>query len=60
MFLSAVLDLRGCLNAVFALGRGHGKSPCFLDIGFLVVFGVDQGHFISVCVNGGFHHGRTK
>jgi hypothetical protein len=60
MFLNAVLDLRSCLKAIFAIGRGHGKSPCFLDINFLIVFGVDKRHYFSVCVNGGFHRGRTK
>jgi hypothetical protein len=48
-----ILDVERCLNDVFWVGRGHGKSPCFLGVAFLrlvspdctvlKLFGVDGG-----------------
>lgn len=41
MFLRS-LDVKGCLNAVFGYGLRYGKSPCFLCLRVLALFGVDE------------------
>lgn len=35
------LAVKTCSKAILALYRGHGKSPCFLEVAFLRLLGVD-------------------
>lgn len=37
----AFLAVKTCPKAILALCRGHGKSPCFLEVAFLRLLGVD-------------------
>jgi hypothetical protein len=37
----ALMAVESCSKAILALCLGHGKSPCFLRLDFLKVFGVD-------------------
>jgi hypothetical protein len=41
MFLSGFLEVESCSKALFALYLGHGKSPCFLQVAFVWLFGPD-------------------
>ena len=37
----AFLAVETCSKALLALCRGYGKSPCFLEVAFLRLLGVD-------------------
>jgi hypothetical protein len=37
----AFLAVETCSKALLALCRGYGKSPCFLEVTFLRLLGVD-------------------
>jgi hypothetical protein len=39
--IKAFLDVKTCSKAILAVCRGHGKSPCFLEVAFLRLLGVD-------------------
>jgi hypothetical protein len=41
MSLDGFLEVKTCSKALLALHRGHGKSPCFLQVAFLHLVGVD-------------------
>jgi hypothetical protein len=41
MCLDAFLAVKTCSKALLAACRGHGKSPCFLDVAFLHLVGPD-------------------
>jgi hypothetical protein len=41
MCLDAFLAVKTCSKAFFAVYRGHGISPCFLDVAFLRLFSPD-------------------
>ncbi|MDI9577354.1 MAG: hypothetical protein QM398_04385 [Thermoproteota archaeon] len=48
----AFLDVKTCSKAVLALCRGYGKSPCFLEVAFLRLLGVDCRVLKVACVDG--------
>ena len=50
------LAVKGCVNGVLELCRGHGKSPCFSGLSFLTITGVDAGVLIFNHVNGVLFH----
>jgi len=39
--LGAFLAVETCSKAILAVCRGYGKSPCFFEVGFLRLLGVD-------------------
>jgi hypothetical protein len=41
MFVSPILAVKTCSKALLALCLGYGKSPCFLEVAFLRLLGVD-------------------
>lgn len=48
----AFLDVKTCSKALLALCRGYGKSPCFLEVAFLRLLGVDCRVLKVTCVDG--------
>jgi hypothetical protein len=48
----AFLAVETCSKAILALCRGHGKSPCFLEVAFLELFGPDYRVTILPCIDG--------
>ena len=48
MFLAA----KTCSKALSALCGGYGKSPCFLEVSFLRLLGVDCRVLKVMCVDG--------
>ncbi len=51
-FINALLEVKTCSKAVSALCLGHGKSPCFLEVAFLWLFGPDYSLLILPYVDG--------
>ena len=47
-----LMAVKTCSKALLAHSRGHGKSPCFAEVGFLRLFGVDARVFKVVSLNG--------
>jgi hypothetical protein len=45
MCLSVFLEVKSCSKALLARCLGHGKSPYFSAIGFLLVLSPDYGHY---------------
>lgn len=58
------VDVEVCSKGILALCAGHGKSPCFLDVGFLLLLGVDARVLKVVSLDGAnflecaFCHGK--
>jgi hypothetical protein len=50
--LGVFLAVETCSKALLALYRGHGKSPCFLEVDFLRLLGVDYRVLKVTCVDG--------
>jgi hypothetical protein len=50
--LGAFLAVETCSKAIFALCQGYGKSPCFLEVAFLRLLGVDCPVLKVTCLNG--------
>jgi len=50
--LGAFLAVETCSKAILALCRGYGKSPCFLEVAFLRLLGVDCRVLKVTCVDG--------
>jgi hypothetical protein len=46
------LAVKTCSKALSALCRGFGKSPCFLEVAFLWLFGVDARLLKLACLYG--------
>jgi hypothetical protein len=49
----SILDVKPCSKPILAPIGGHGKSPCFLEVTFLSVFGPDYPLLVSVCFDVG-------
>ena len=47
-----LMAVKTCSKAISAYGRGHGKSPCFLEVAFLQSVGPDYLLLILRCVDG--------
>jgi len=52
MFVSPILAVKTCSKAILAVCRGHGKSPCFLQVNFLRLVSPDYQVSISPCFDG--------
>jgi hypothetical protein len=52
MSVSLILAVKTCSKALLALCLGYGKSPCFLQVAFLRLFGVDARGLKLACVDG--------
>ena len=52
LFGSALLSVETCSKAILVLCRGHGKSPCFSEVAFLRLIGVDARLLKLVCLDG--------
>jgi hypothetical protein len=50
--LGAFLAVETCSKAISVVYRGHGKSPCFLEVAFLRLLGVDCRVLKVTCVHG--------
>lgn len=50
--IRAFLEVKTCSKALLALCRGYGKSPCFLEVDFLRLLGVDYRALKVTYVNG--------
>ena len=48
----ALMEVKTCSKAYFALGYRHGKSPCFLEVAFLSLVGPDYQVLVLPCVDG--------
>jgi len=48
----ALLSVKTCSKALLALCRGHGKSPCFSEVAFLLLVGPDYPLLVLPCVDG--------
>ncbi len=49
--ISALLEVKTCSKALLAVCRGYGKSPCFLEVAFLRLLGVDCRVLKVTCVD---------
>ena len=49
---SIFLAVKTCSKALLAHSRGYGKSPCFSEVAFLPLLGVDAGALKLVSLNG--------
>jgi hypothetical protein len=47
-----VLEVKTCSKALFGVGVGHGKSPCFSDVDFLQSVGPDYAVLVLPSVDG--------
>jgi hypothetical protein len=52
MSANLFLAVETCSKALLAICRGHGKSPCFLEVAFLRLLGVDCRVLKVTCVDG--------
>jgi hypothetical protein len=52
MSANLYLAVKTCSKALLALCLGHGKSPCFLEVAFLQLFGPDYRLLVLPCVDG--------
>jgi hypothetical protein len=48
----AFLAVETCSKAILAVCLGYGKSPCFLEVAFLRLLGVDCRVLKVTCVDG--------
>jgi hypothetical protein len=48
----ALMAVKTCSKALFALCRRHGKSPCFLQVTFLQLVRPDYPLLVLPCLNG--------
>jgi hypothetical protein len=49
---SVSLAAKACSKALLAFSLRHGKSPCFLKVAFLLLFGVDARALKVASLNG--------
>jgi hypothetical protein len=46
------MSVKSCSKAFLAAAFRHGKSPCFLQVDFLTLFGPDYALSILPCLDG--------
>lgn len=49
---TALMAVKTCSEAISAPSRGHGKSPCFLQVAFLRLVSPDYPLSVLPCVDG--------
>jgi hypothetical protein len=47
-----LMAVETCSKLLLALSRSHGKSPCFLQVAFLLLVGPDYPMLVLPCVDG--------
>jgi len=52
LVISTLMAVKTCSKGILALSIRHGRSPCFLEVGFLQLVGPDYPMLILPCVDG--------
>jgi hypothetical protein len=52
MSANPIMAVETCSKVFLTVCLGHGKSPCFLQVAFLWLFGPDYPLLVLLCVDG--------